>query len=546
MTVAPPQLGEAAVTTAPPFPLDGSEPTLGWGVAEWCEEMLCQPDGEDAGGPFRFTREQLIFVLSFYAVDGSGRFVYRRAVLRRAKGWGKSPFAAALCLAELCGPVRYGGRDAAGQPVGVPHPVPWVTLAGVSETQTQNTMTVVLSMLEGSRAATEYDVDPGLTRVYLNGGRGRLLPCTANSATLEGGRPSFAVLDEPHHWMGSNGGHKLARVIRRNLAKSRDGSARSVETTNAHAPGYDSVAELSYLDHLAMTEGRTRGAGLLYDSREAPGGVDLADPDGLLAGLAAAYGDSSWVDLERIREEIYDPGTPPEESRRFYLNQVVAAADSWVAPHEWDANRLGDLPPLAAGQTVTLGFDGGRTDDSTALVACRVADGAPFLAGLWEKPDGAAGAGWEVDKTQVRDAVAHAFATFDVVAFISDVAEWETDVDAWRDEYAERLPVKATIRHAVAYDMRAHQADTVRAAEALHRAIAERELPHDGEPRLRRHVLNARRRPNRYGVGFGKESRESPKKIDALAALVLARIGRSRALAGGLTRRPAAGRLYGF
>lgn len=533
-----------AITTAPPFGLDA--PSLGWGVVAWCEEMLRQPDGEDAGGPFRFTGEQISFVLNFYALTAHGRFIYRRAVLRRAKGWGKSPVMAALGLAELMGPVRFGGFDAAGQPVGVPHPAPWVTLAGVSQAQTDNTMTLILAMLEGSRAAAEYDVDPGLTRVYLNGGRGRLLPATANSATLEGGRPSFAVLDEPHHWLASNGGHKLARVIRRNLAKSRDGSARSIETTNAHTPGYDSVAELSYLDHRAMAEGRTRAGGLLYDSREAPT-VDLTDPEELLAGLAAAYGDSVWVDLERLREEIYDPGTPVEESRRFYLNQLCAAADSWVAPHEWDANLGPDLAPLAPGDAVTLGFDGGRTDDSSALVACRIGDGSPWLLGLWEKPEGPPGAGWEVDKTQVRDAVGHAFATFDVVAFVSDVAEWETDVDAWRDEHGEALPVKATTRHAVAYDMRAHQADTVRAVEALNRAIVERELPHNGDPRLRRHVLNARRRPNRWGISFGKESRESPKKCDALAALVLARIGRARALAGGvLTRRKKTGRLYGF
>src|SRR5690606_30909739 len=393
-----------------------------------------------------------------------GRFVYRRAVFRRSKGHGKSPFLGALCLAELCGPVRFGGWDANGEPVGVPHPMPWVNLAGVSETQTQNTMTVVLSMLENAPAVDEYGLDVGLTRIYAPGG-GRLIPITASSSTQEGARPSFAVMDETHHWTESNGGWKLARVIRRNLAKSRDGSARSIETTNAHAPGEESVAESSYLDHLAIVEGRAKASGLLYDSREAPMSVDLADPDLVLEALRAAYGDASWVDLERIREEVYDPSTPPEESRRFYLNQIVAAADSWVPPAEWDGNVKEDLAPLRQaepgnwkrGDTVTLGFDGSLTDDSTALVACRVSDGAPFLLGLWEKPSGPSGANWEVDKTEVRGVVAHAMATLDVVAWFGDVAYWETDIDAWRDEYQERLLVKATTRHAIAWDMRAHQ-----------------------------------------------------------------------------------------
>lgn len=535
------------ITTVPDFPLDGSIKTLGWGVIAWVEEMLRQPDGEDAGSPFRLTPEQINFVLWFYAVDADGRFRYRRGVLRRSKGWGKSPFLGALCLVELCGPVRFGGWDANVDPVGIPHPMPWINLAGVSEMQTQNTMTVVLAMLENAPAADDYGLDIGLTRIHTPFG-GRLLPITASSSTQEGARPSFAVMDETHHWTESNGGHKLAQVIRRNLAKSRDGSARSIETTNAHAPGYDSIAEKSYLDHLAMVEGRTRSTGLLYDSREAPGHIDLSDEAALMAGLRAAYGDASWIDLRRLLEEIYDPSTPPEESRRFYLNQIVAAADSWVAPSEWDSNEDPNLSPLTDGEVVTLGFDGARTDDSTALVACRVSDGAPFLLGLWEKPEGPQGNGWEVDKAQVRDLVANAFTRFDVVGFFADVKEWETDVDLWRDEYGEKLLVKATTRHTVALDMRAHQADVVRSTEALHRAIKEEEIHHDGDPRLRRHVLNARRRPNRWGISFGKETRESPKKVDALAALLLARMARSAVIASGaLTKRRArTGRLVGF
>ncbi|MGC5319304.1 terminase [Micromonospora arida] len=410
-------------------------------------------------------------------------------------------------------------------------------------------------MCENSPLVDEVGLDVGKTRIFVPGG-GKLMPITASSSTQEGARPSFGVMDETHHWSESNGGKALARVIRRNLAKSRDGAARVIETTNAHGPGEDTVAEDSYLAHLAIVEGRSRATGILYDSREAPGGVDLADRDQLMAGLAAAYGDSLWVDLERIAEEVYDPNTPPEEARRFYLNQIVAAADSWVAPHEYDANLVADLAPLTfaepgkwrEGTTVALGFDGGRTDDSTALVAVRISDGAPFLLGLWEKPDGPQGAGWEVDQTRVREAVDNAFATLDVVAFFSDVAYWETDTDRWRDEYSERLLVKATTRHTVAWDMRGHQSETVRAVEALHRAIIDGELPHNGDPKLRRHFMNARRRPNRWGVSFGKETRESPKKVDAVAATLLARMARSRILADGVLakRRGRVGRLVGF
>ncbi|MDR7279888.1 hypothetical protein [Catenuloplanes atrovinosus] len=51
------------------------------------------------------------------------------------------------------------------------------------------------------------------------------------------------IAGEAQQWMANNEGHAMARVIRRNLGKSRDGAARLVELTNAHEPGLDSVAE---------------------------------------------------------------------------------------------------------------------------------------------------------------------------------------------------------------------------------------------------------------------------------------------------------------
>ncbi|WP_067201070.1 hypothetical protein [Microbacterium sp. XT11] len=556
----------------PPFPSD--RPTLGYAVCGWIESTLYRPDGVDE--LIVLTAEQRNFIHHFYAVEPatrdsfgnvtSWRFSCRRGVLRRAKGWGKSPFLGAIALAELCGPVVPVGVDEYGWPEAAPHPMPWVVIAGVSETQTKNTTDAIRAMASSPALLDGYGLDVGMTRILTPSG-GKLVSVTASAATAEGGRYTFAILDETHHWTKGNRGHDLADVIRRNLGKV-DG--RSIETTNAHEPGMGSVAEKSYLAYLSILEGRADADGILYDSRQAPDDIDLADRAAVRDGLKLAYGDSHWVNLDRIIREFYDPDLPPEQARRFYLNQIVAAADSWVAPSEWHGNRRDDIAPLKLGEgsrepwrngdAVALGFDGSLTDDSTALVAVRIDDGAPFLLAIWERPEGPAGVGWSVPKEDVRDAVDFAFAHLDVVAFFSDVAYWETDTDAWRDEYRERLLVKATTRHAIQWDMRGHQMDTTRAIEALHRSITDHELPwraHEliaGSSRglnaaeiLTRHVLNARRRPNRWGVSFGKETRESPKKVDALAALVLARMARSRVLAEGVTRRRSApGRLFGF
>ncbi|GAA0455741.1 hypothetical protein GCM10009544_18090 [Streptomyces stramineus] len=78
------------------MPLTGNMPTgvphptrsLGYGIIRWCQRYILQPDGENAGQPWRFSPEQLRFVLWLYAIDERGRWLYRSAALRRAKGWG--------------------------------------------------------------------------------------------------------------------------------------------------------------------------------------------------------------------------------------------------------------------------------------------------------------------------------------------------------------------------------------------------------------------------------------------------------------------------
>ena len=55
------------------------EHTLGWQIAGWTAEWLVGNDGK----PWKFTPEQLRFVLWWYAVDENGEFIYRTGVLQR-------------------------------------------------------------------------------------------------------------------------------------------------------------------------------------------------------------------------------------------------------------------------------------------------------------------------------------------------------------------------------------------------------------------------------------------------------------------------------
>jgi hypothetical protein len=452
---------------------------------------------------------------------------------------------AALGACELAGPTVFDGWDASGNAVGRPHPSPWVQLAAVSQDQTVNTMSLVIQMLrEGSGAESILGLDTGLTRIFT--GRGRLEPVTASAPSREGQRLTAAVLDETHHWLVANGGHRLAATIRRNLAKM---GGRSLETTNAWRPGEDSVAERTSEYAHKIAEGKVRDPGLLTWHRHAPEDTELADEDSLRAGLRQAYGDSTWVDLDRIVGEVYDPGTSPDDSRRFYLNLVVAAEDSLVAPAEWALCGTDDH--LADGDEIVVGFDGGKTDDATALVAMRLSDRLVQPLGIWERPDGPLAVGWEVDRQHVSDLVAHAFGTYTVRGFFADVALWESYIDEWAETYRDELVVRASPKSPVGWDMRGRQQELTGATEALVAAIRDGKLRHVSSPVLTRHVLNARRRPNRWGVSFGKEHRESARKVDGFAAMQLADMARRALLASAdwskaQKRRRRTGRVHGF
>ncbi|MFG2850861.1 terminase [Streptomyces mirabilis] len=523
MMKAPPPLTEEEIDALEPSFLgptwarepDGSwklpEHTLGWQIAGWCAEFLKAEDG----GPWRFTREQLRFVLWWYAVDENGRFVYRKGVLQRLKGWGKDPLLAVISLVEFVGPSRFSYWED-GQPIGVPHPQAWVQIAAVSRDQTRNTMTLMPSLMSDKLIET-YGIKAGAELIRANGGRQRLEAVTSSFRALEGGRITFTVLNETHHWVTGNNGDRMYETIDGNATKK---DSRYLAITNAYLPGEDSVAERMREAFEKILEGRAADIGFMYDSIEAHAATPLT-PEAIRIVLPKIRGDAVWLRVETILQSILDTTIAPSRSRRMWLNQIVASEDALFGPAQWDVLR-DDAKTLQPGDAITIGFDGGLRDDSTALVALRVSDMAAFVLELWEKPDGPAGKDWEVPRAQVDSAVHEAFAAFEVQGMYADVALWESYISEWSEAYGEGLAVKAPGKDAIGWDMRTSLKASTLANERLMRTIFDRKLAHDGDLKLRRHVLNARRRTNNYGVSFGKESRESPKKVDAYAALMLA------------------------
>lgn len=503
------------------------ERTLGWTVLEWTADYLQQPDGPNAGDPWHFTNEQARFVLWWYAIDSRGRFAYRYGMLRRMKGWGKDPLAAVLSATEFVGPCRFS-RWAGAEPVAESHPAAWIQIAAVSKDQTRNTMTLFPGLFS-RRAIEEFSIDLGKEIIYAHHGRRRIEAVTSSPRALEGGRPTFTLKNETHHWKASNEGDQMAAVIARNAAKSRDGSSRVLAIANAHAPGEGSDAEHDYEAFMVGTPD------MLYDSLEAPEVGDFNDEAEVAAALAFARGDSHWLDIERLGAEVRDPRTPRNMAQRFYFNRLAAADDRAFDIAEW--NGLAAPRVVEAGALITLGFDGSQSRDHTALVATEVATGYQWLAGYWE-PHETLNGELRIPVEEVTAAVEGMFDRFEVWRLYADPFRWREQIDTWKGRWNRTGEDRVADFNTTTLKRMAYTLANYRVA------ISAGDLSHDGDPRFTACIRNAYRKQLYFADDEGepmwtieKERLDSPLKIDAAIAGCLSWQARLDAIASGMGSR---------
>lgn len=548
------------------------ERTLGWGVLAWCTRWLEHARDE----PWWFTAEQARWILWWYEVDEDGRFVHTDAVLQRLKGWGKDPLGACLAMVELLGPVRFGGWNEDGTPIGVPCPDAWVATAAVGLEQTKNTMKLLPSLISDECRAA-YGVQDGKETVHALGDTRLLQAVTSSPRSLQGRRHTFVLLNETHEWVESNDGHAMTGVLEDNAAKSPGGAARTVRITNAPQVGEDSVAERDRDAWQAGRDGEAEDPGILYDSLEAHPEAPLLvivrrDPDdpesevdedatreatryAIREVIETVRGDAWWLSADRILKRVLDVRSSPARSRRYWYNQLRAAEDARFLPADVDRGASLD-EVVSAGEQVVLFGDLSKSDDASALVGCRLSDGHVFTLNVWQP--GKRGDGKTVDRSEVKVAIRKAIKSYAVAACWIDPGEmteeetgrpyWSATLDELHRDLATQLSVwasgKSSARpHAFTWDMRSPGNDRVftEAVETFAADLESGEITHDGHPLLVRHLKNARRRPGRYGVGMGKEHRESKKKIDAGVAAVGARMLRRHVLNKRATERQRTG-----
>lgn len=399
--------------------------TLGWQVMDWAEAHFRVPGGPFAGQPLRLSGWQAMFLADWYAVDELGRFVASRGVVRLAKKSGKSPVGGVVAAAALCGPSQFDGWDAYGEPVGRPHPAPWVQVMAVSEDQTANTFAPARAMLRDSSLVDEVGLDIGASAIVLAGRRECLLEAVTASAVSREGQPTTDVIgDEGQSWTPSNSGKRLYRVARRNTSPM---GGRVLLFANAYEPGAQSVSE--DVELAADTESATLVLGPQYEVAD----VDLADGEAVRAALRTVYRDAPWVDVESVARDVMTADQDPYEVARFYFNHPVASGYALGEPQMV-------VDDLAPGSPVALGFQGSHSREEVSLVAVHMATGAAYLLRSYVRPvDRPKRDPWEAPHAALCDDVAEAFSRFDVAAFVANPSGWRDEFAGWKRAWPGRV-----------------------------------------------------------------------------------------------------------
>jgi hypothetical protein len=501
-------------------------PTLGHAVNAWIEAMCVIPDREDAGQPFRLTDEQYLIFLHHYRLnpfavqDDRGRWrnfwVYARgSQVEKPQKWGKAPLSSAWACAEAAADVLFDGWDAHGRPVGRPWPTPHIQITACSEDQTDNVWRALMPMIQLGPLADVFP-DTGLTRINLPSG-GLMEPVTASAVSRLGQRITASVQDQTESWLSNNGGHKLADNQRRGLAAF---GGRFLSTPNAFDPVQDSVAQRT---------AETKAWGV-YQTYVEPRAGSVRNRRERREVLREQYGDSTverggWIDLDRIDVEIealveHDPA----QAERWFLNRRNASEGAAFDLEAWD--RKAKPKQVRDGAQVGIFIDGALYDDALAVIGIELQTGYLWPLGIWERPENA-GDDYEHPRHEVDQVVQEAFDKLVVWRLYADPHWIEALVEGWQNRYGEKrvIPWFMHRHRQVAWAVRNFEEAVARSED--HKSTGRPPLTHSGDPVLRRHIANSRRKMltvlddrERPMHTLSKPAARSPLKIDGAMASV--------------------------
>jgi phage terminase large subunit-like protein len=319
----------------------------------------------------------------------------------------------------------------------------------------------------------------------------------ADPGSLQGWDPSMALVDELHVVTDDTFEAMAAR------AGKRDRSLLLAISTPPKA-GDDGVMR-RLVDH-----GREGiDPSFYFTEFAAPAGCALDDE---AAWAVANPALDDFLHRDALRATL-PPKMRENAFRRYRLGQWVGVDDAWLPDGAWadctDATRT-----IPDGTEAVLAFDGSFNGDTTVLTVASV-DQRPHvdLVELWEA------AGTQVPIVDVEAAIRQACRRWRVLEIAADPFRWARSLQLLD---GEGLPI---------LEYPQSPGRMTPATARFYEAVVNGQLTHSGDSRLARHVGNAVLREDARGARLAKERKDSPRRIDAAVAAVMAH-DRAAALAG--------------
>jgi phage terminase large subunit-like protein len=438
-------------------------------VIQWIEKFIRTPKGTGAREPMVLREWQRELIRGAFAEPRP-----RLALWSLPRGQGKTTLAAALGLYAL-----FSGEEGAR-----------VYFVAVDERQARLTFDAAVRMIELSEPLSKR-VQMFQARIVVPRTGSQFQVLSATPANLEGLDPSLMVIDE------------IGVVDRRTyeVAALASGKRESSMTLCIGTPSPDAADSVMYdLRSYALTNPQDHS--LYFKEFAAPAGCELDDEDAW-ALANPALGDFLHMDAMRA---LLPPKTREATFRRARMGQwVVSADDVWVTPEEWAGLCTGEL--INEGEDVVLALDGSFSQDSTALVVCRIGE-VPHLdvAGHWANPGDSE---WRVDVLAVEDAIRDACRRWRVREVTADPYRWQRSLQVLA---RDGIPVSEFPQSA---------ARMTPATLGLREAVTNKTVTHSGNPALAEHVANARCIEDHKGTRLTKVSKNSDHRIDLAVCAVM-------------------------
>jgi len=342
-------------------------------------------------------------------------------------------------------------------------------------------------------------------------GLGKILRMASDPGKLHGYNPSLVICDELAQW-------NTPMLKRAYAALTSGGGARcapqvfTITTAGEAQHRHDSIlgrildAGLEASDTTSepgLLISRLHDAQMLVWSYEAPT-TDAHDYVALKVANPA-----SWITKDYLRRQAENPELSDAEVLQLHGCVWAESATTWIGPDKWDARKV--PRELEPGEKIVLGFDGSYRRDATALVACTL-DGFISPIAVWERPSGAPD-DWKIPRSEVDVAVEGAMERYDVAELACDPPGWHKEIEDWAERYGAEVVVEFATNQ---------RQRMIPACDRFRVAVLEGDLSHAGHPVLSAHVGHCVPKETPYGITIGKDGSDSPRKIDAAVAAVVA------------------------